>query len=110
MNIMCHNLLINTINEFCSLQYDCYLQLGLLIIMVKSFVVRSNFIFMMLWVSVVKFGINPLVEPRGGGGPALRGSGSSLFKFLNSCGGTSHCTLKGGPSLQYADNNDQDLQ
>ena len=50
-------------NELKSLhvQYDCYLQLGLLMLMIKSFVVRFNFIFMMFsfWVSVLKFGMSP---------------------------------------------------
>ena len=30
--------------------------------MVESFVVRFNFIFMMFWASVLKFGMRPMVE------------------------------------------------
>ena len=60
MNIVCENWLIKNNNEFESLQYDCYLQFGFQ--MVKSFVVRFNFIFMMFWVSVLKFGMRPMVE------------------------------------------------
>ena len=56
------NWLINTINEVKSLQYDCYLQLGLLMFMMTSFVARFNFIFMMLCVTILKFGINPMEE------------------------------------------------
>ena len=52
---------MKNINEFESLQDHCYLQLGLEMFMVKSFV-RFNFIFMMFWVSVLKFGISPMVE------------------------------------------------
>ena len=63
MNIVCENWLINTINEVKSLQYDCYLQLGSLMFMVESFVVGFNlFIYMMFWVSVLQFGINPMEE------------------------------------------------
>ena len=66
MNIECEYWLTKNINEFESLhvQYDCYLQLGLLMFMVKSFVVRFNFIFMMFnfWVSVLKYGMSPMVE------------------------------------------------
>ena len=62
MNIVCENWLINNINEVKSLQYDCYLQLGLLMFMMISFVVRLNFIFMMFWVTILKFGINPMEE------------------------------------------------
>ena len=46
-----------------SLQYyDCYLQLGLLMFMMTSFVVRFNFVFMMFWVTILKFGMNPMEE------------------------------------------------
>ena len=62
MNIVCENWLINTINEVKSLQYDFYLQLGLLMFMITSFVVRFNFIFMMFWVTILKFGMNPMEE------------------------------------------------
>ena len=62
MNIVCENRLINTINKVKSLQYDCYLQLGLLMFMVASFVVRFIFIFMMFWVPVLKFEMNPIEE------------------------------------------------
>ena len=54
--------LIYTINEVKSLQYDCYLQLGLLTLMMKFFVSRFYFIFMMFWVSILKFEMNPMVE------------------------------------------------
>ena len=63
MNIVCENLPTHTINTFESLQYDCYIQLGLPLFMIKSFVVIFNFILMMLWVSVLKFRMNPVVEP-----------------------------------------------
>ena len=64
MNIVCENWLINrpTINEVKSLQYDCYLQLGLLMFMMTSFVVRFNFLFMMFWATILKFGMNPMEE------------------------------------------------
>ena len=62
MNIVCENGLINNINEVKSLQYDCYLQLGLLMFMMTSFVVRFNFIFMMFWMTFLKFGMNPMEE------------------------------------------------
>ena len=62
MNIMCENWLIYTINEVKSLQYDCYLQLGLLMFMMTSFVVRFSFIFMMFCVTILKFGMNPMEE------------------------------------------------
>ena len=62
MNIVWENWLIYTINEVKSLQYDCYLQLGLLTLMMKFFVLRFYFIFMMFWVYILKFGMNPMVE------------------------------------------------
>ena len=62
MYIVCKNWLLKNINEFELLQYDCYLQLGLLMFMIKSFVVRFNFIFMMSLVSVLKFGMSRMVE------------------------------------------------
>ena len=63
MNIVFENWLTNTINAFESLLYDCYIQLGLPMFMITSFVGKLNFIFMMFWVSVLKFGMNPVVEP-----------------------------------------------
>ena len=62
MNIMCENRLINNINEVKALQCDCYLQLGLLMFMMTSFVVIFNFIFMMFWVTILKFGMNLMEE------------------------------------------------
>ena len=62
MNIVCENWVINNINEVKSLQYDCYLQLGLLMFMMTSFVVRFNFIFMMFWVTILKFVMKPMEE------------------------------------------------
>ena len=62
MNIVCENWPINTILEVKSLQYDCYLQLGLLMFMMTSFVVRFNFIFLMFWMTILKFGMNPMEE------------------------------------------------
>ena len=62
MNIVCENWLIKNIHEFESLQYDCYLQLGLLMFMVKYYVVRFHFIFTMFRESVLKFRMSPMVE------------------------------------------------
>ena len=62
MNIVCENWLMNSINEVILLQYDCYLQLGLLMFIMTSFVVRFNFIVLMFWVPVLKFEMNPMEE------------------------------------------------
>ena len=54
--------LLHTFNECEQLQHDCYLQPGLLKIMIGYFLVRLNFILICLWVIYLKFGVNPMEE------------------------------------------------
>ena len=79
MNIVCENWLKSNINEVKSLQYDCYIYLELLVFMMTSFVVRFNFIFMMFWVPVVKFGMNPMEEALG---PTLTVGPNISLRFM----------------------------
>ena len=51
MKMVVENWLLCTFNECEQLQHDCYLQLGLLKIMIGYFLVRFNFILICLWVS-----------------------------------------------------------
>ena len=62
MKMVVENWLLSTFNECEQLQHDCYFQLGLQKIMIGYFLVRLNFIFICIWVTYLKFGVNPMEE------------------------------------------------